>query len=154
MTSISTRPLNPEEQEGIAHATLWINDVLQRGFGLQVHLSGTRDDIPTLHSLLSKGPFGDDASAELMLFGTAFGEVLATELQMKWVVYEDEQGVDFALQYNDLALFVFPRDMLLKRVERGESIDSINLEQMLADISTRLEVESENVGTMSGRADS
>ena len=143
MSAISTRPLDPQEQEGIAYATLWINDVLKRGFGSETQLMGTREDIPTLHSLLAKGPFGDDPASELLLFGTAFGEVLAAEIQMNWVVYEDARGAEFALQYKDLPLFVFPRDMLLKRVEKGERIDRINLELMLEDIRARLHIDSQ-----------
>lgn len=134
MSEISTRPLDPEEQAGIAYATSWINDVLERGFNSAIRLTGRSEDIPTLHSLLSKGPFGEDPTSELMLFGTVFGEILAKEIPMRWVVLTDEHGVDLALQYQDLNVFVFPRDMILKRVEKGEDVASINLEVLRDEV--------------------
>jgi hypothetical protein len=145
MPSISTRPLDPQEQAGIAQATAWANDVLARGFKSDTRLTGSRQDIPTLHSLLSKGPFGSDATSELTVFGTVFGEILAAEIPMKWVVYQDEHGSDFALQFQDLALFVFPRDMILKRVEKGENIEHINLEVMLEEIRKTVQNDAQNV---------
>jgi hypothetical protein len=145
MPTISTRPLDSQEQAGIAQATAWVNDVLERGFRSDIRLRGRREDIPTLHSLLGKGPFGADAASELTVFGTVFGEILATEIPMRWVVYQDEHGADFALQYQDLDLFVFPRDMILKRVERGENVESINLEVMLEEIRKSVHDDAQNV---------
>jgi hypothetical protein len=144
MSKISTRPLDPQEQEGIAYATAWINDVLEQGFKSDVRLTGTRDDIPTLHTLLSQGPYGEDVASELMLFGTAFGEILAKEIPMHWIVLEDEQGADLALQFGDLEVFVFPRDMILKRAERGEDIASINLEVLLEELRVAVEEQARN----------
>lgn len=145
MPTISRRPLDSQEQAGIAQTTAWVNDVLERGFSSDVRLTGRREDIPILHSLLSKGPFGADAASELTVFGTVFGEILATEIPMSWVVFQDEHGSDFALQYQDRDLFVFPRDMILKRVEKGEDVKSINLEVMLEDIRKTVQDEAQNV---------
>jgi hypothetical protein len=145
MPSISTRPLDPQEQAGIAQATTWVNDVLERGFKSDVRLKGSREDIPILHSLLSKSPFGSDAALELTIFGTVFGEILAAEIPMKWVVYQDEHDSDFALQYQDFALFVFPRDTILKRVEKGENIEHINLEVMLEEIRKMVQNDAQHV---------
>lgn len=145
MPSISTRPLDSQEQAGIAQATAWVNDVLERGFHSDIRLTGRREDIPTLHSLISKGPFGADAASELTVFGTVFGEILATEIPMSWVVFQDEQGSDFALQYRDLDVFVFPRDMILKRVEKGEDVNRINLDVMLEEIRKTVHDEAQNV---------
>ncbi len=141
MSNISIRPLTPEEANGLAQATVWVNDLLERGFRSDVRLAGRRSDIPTLHSLLSKGPFGADPAAEWTTFGTVFGEILANEVPLKWVVFNDENGSDFALQYQDLALFAFPLDMIVKRVENGEHIEAINLETMLEEIQKAMQEE-------------
>lgn len=85
------------------------------------------------------------------MFGTAFGEVLAKEIPMKWVIYEDEAGADFALQYRDLALFVFPRDMILKRVEKGEAVGKINLAAILNEIREKLQGEGERLSVFGGK---
>lgn len=134
MSDIRTRPLDSEEIARIAQATHWVNDILERGFHSDIRLSGKREDIPTLHSLLSKGPYSSDVSAELIIFGTVFGEILANEVPLKWVVFNDKDGSDFALQYQDFSLFVFPCDMIIKRIENVERVDDINLELILQEI--------------------
>jgi Domain of unknown function (DUF3806) len=134
MSITSTRELNPVEIDYIKGAREWINDILCRGFKSEIRLNGDRNDIPTLHSLLSRSPFSKDAKAELITFGIAFGDVMAHDIPMKWVVYEDHDGKDYALQYSDSKVFVFPLDMIVKRVEEGISIDQINLETMLEEI--------------------
>jgi hypothetical protein len=145
MPTISTRLLDSQEQAGIAQATAWVNDVLERGFSSDIRLTGRREDIPTLHSLLSKGSFGADAVSELTVFGTVFGEILATEIPMSWVIFQDEHGSDFALQYRDLDIFAFPRDMILKRVERGEDVHAISLDVMLEEIRKTVQDDAQNV---------
>ncbi len=64
---------------------------------------------------------------------------------MSWVVLQDEHGSDFALQYRDLDIFVFPRDMILKRVERGEDVHRINLDVMLEEIRKTVQDDAQNV---------
>lgn len=141
MSKITTRPPNPEEQATLDGATAWVNELLANEFETDVRLSGTREDIPNLHTMLSEGPYTGDASTELTTFGLVFGHILARELPLRWVIYRDDQGSDFALQYQDLELFVFPGDMIIKRVEAGEEIDEINLEAMLEDLREALEEE-------------
>lgn len=70
-----------------------------------------------------------------------FGHILAKEIPLKWVMYGDEQGSDFALQYQGLNLFVFPCDMLIKRAEEGEPIDEMNLEAILVEVREFLKKE-------------
>jgi hypothetical protein len=148
MRDLPARPITPEEKAELAHATDWINDVLERGFRSKIRLTGSSADISTLHSLLSKGPFSADAAAELTAFGTVFGEILAREVPMRWVVYQDEAGTDFALQYRDLALFVFPCDMILKRVEEGEAVDHINLATILSEVREKIQSEAPNAAKL------
>ncbi len=141
MSKINTRPPTPEEQSTLAASTAWVIELLAKEFNSDILLAGTKDDIPTLHSMLGEGPYTSDASAELTTFGIVFGHILAREIPLRWVVYRDEQGSDFALQYQDLELFVFPADMLIKRVEAGDDIKEIDLEAMLDDLRKALEEE-------------
>jgi len=138
MSKIATRLPNAEEQATLQGATTWVNEILETEFKTKVRLKGTRDDIPTLHTMLSEGPYTSDLEAELTSFGMVFGHVLARELGMRWVIYHDDEGSDHALQYQDLELFLFPGDMLIKRVEAGEDIGEINLEAMLESLREAL----------------
>ena len=138
MSKITTRPLTPEEQPTLAASTAWVNELLDKEFKTKVRLTATKDDIPTLHTMLGEGPYTADLNAELTTFGIVFGHILAREIPLRWVVYRDEQGSDFALQYQDLELFVFPSDMLIKRAEAGEDIAEINLELLLENLRESL----------------
>jgi hypothetical protein len=134
MSKPNIRELNPAEIDYIKGARGWINDILCRGFKSEIRINGELKDIPTLHSLLSRGPFSRDLKSELITFGIAFGEIIANVIPMKWIVYEDDAGKDYALQYGDSNIFVFPLDMIVKRVEEGISVNEINLETMLDEI--------------------
>ncbi len=138
MSKIATRLPNAEEQATLQGATTWVNEILEKEFKTKVRLKGSREDLPTLHTMLSEGPYTSDLETELTSFGIVFGHVLARELTMRWVIYNDDQGSDYALQYQDLELFLFPGDMLIKRVEAGEEIGEINLEAMLENLREAL----------------
>ena len=125
------RDLTDEERVGLDVERQWVADFL-KGVGSDVRMTGTRSDIPTLHSLLDQGPYTDNAENELIIYGTLFGDILAKELGLHWVVVKDESGSDFALQYQDRQIFVFPKDMIVKRVERNEDFD---LEHMLEELA-------------------
>lgn len=138
MPKITTRPPNVEEQATLDGATAWVNELLQQEFQTEVRLTGTREDIPNLHTMLGEGPYTEDPNAELSTFGIVFGHILAREMPLRWVVYRDEEGSDFALQYQDLQLFVFPGDMLAKRIEEGEDITEIDLDVMFENLREAL----------------
>lgn len=141
MSKITTRVPNAEEQATLQGATTWVNEILEKEFKTKIRLKGTREDIPNLHTMLSEGPYTEDVEAELNSFGMVFGHVLARELGMRWVIYQDDQGSDYALQYQNLELFLFPGDMLIKRAEAGDDISEINLDAMLESLSEALEEE-------------
>ncbi|QJE98077.1 DUF3806 domain-containing protein [Luteolibacter luteus] len=145
MSQITTRPPNAEEQSILDGATAWVNELLEKEFKTKIRLTGTREDIPNLHTMLSEGPYTADPNAELTTFGIVFGHVLAREIPMRWVFYRDEQGSDLALQYQDLELFSFPCDMIFKRVEEGEDINEINLDLMLENLREALAEEAEKM---------
>ncbi|MEK7953102.1 DUF3806 domain-containing protein [Luteolibacter soli] len=138
MSKIATRLPNAEEQATLQGATAWVNEILEKEFKTKVRLKGTREDIPTLHTMLSEGPYTEDVETELTSFGMVFGHVLARELGMRWVIYRDDDGSDYALQYQDLSLFLFPCDMIVKRVEEGEDINEVNLEAILENLHAAL----------------
>ena len=131
--SMQVSQLTPEDLQGLSADRSWVNDLLT-GFGSSTRLTQSRQDIPTLHSLLDNGPYTSEASAELAVFGTAYGDVLAKEIGLHWVVVTDDSGSDYALQFQDKKVFVFPRSMLLKRIEQGERLSDIDLGVMLTEV--------------------
>jgi hypothetical protein len=86
-------------------------------------LTGTASDIPLLQEILDGGPYTDSAEDEVIALGTSFGDVLARALDLKWVRLTDEDGSDIGLRYRKTSLVLFPRDMIIKRIEQGEEPD-------------------------------
>ncbi|HKA06951.1 MAG TPA: DUF3806 domain-containing protein [Gemmataceae bacterium] len=86
-------------------------------------LTGTAADISLLQKILDGGPYTDSAEGELVALGTSLGDLLAQALNLRWVRYSDEYGSDLALRYEKTSIAIFPRDMIVKRVENGEDPD-------------------------------
>jgi len=90
-------------------------------------LEMTLNDVPILQELLNEAPYTDTKIQEFEVYGTVFGDVLATELGLHWRIVDDEYGTDFALKYQDFSIFIFPRNLIVKRVENGEEVDLTHL---------------------------
>ena len=128
---MEVRELDSKEIEGFEYERHWVQDLLN-GHKLDIKLTKQKEDIPTLHTLIDNGPYTDQPESELQIFGTVFGDILANELNLRWVVVSDEDGADFALQYKDREIFLFPKDMIIKRVENDVEI---NLSVMLKELT-------------------
>ena len=85
---------------------------LGRGF------SGDRDrDLGLMQTLLDRGLVRNDQKQELQAMGVVLGDLLAAELDMHWVVYEDRIGRSRALRYRDTDIYLFPVTMISRRRE-------------------------------------
>jgi hypothetical protein len=86
-------------------------------------LTGKAADIPLLQRLLDDKVFGATQTYELQSIGVAFGDVLANDLGMRWVVVSDEYGTDPTLRYKDTTIQVNALTMISRRVEDGQPLD-------------------------------
>ncbi len=96
-----------------------------------------RSDLPVLQELVDDRVFHPDQEYEWSCVGVVFGDVLARELDLHWIVQTDEYGPEPALRYQETSITLFPRTMLLKRVERGEWPDLAELLEGLSDTIER-----------------
>jgi hypothetical protein len=62
---------------------------------------------------------GDDIE-ELQAMGILLGDLLASELDLHWTVYEDARGRSRALQYGETENFLFPVTMISRRRSAGD----------------------------------
>jgi hypothetical protein len=60
---------------------------------------------------------------KLHSLGISFGDALAQELGLAWVIVEDDYGRDPALCMDGTSILLFPKTMISKRIEAGESVD-------------------------------
>jgi len=67
--------------------------------------------------------FKKSQTYELQCLGVAFGDVLASELPLRWVMVTDEYGTDPTLRFKETTLQINALTMISKRVERGEAVN-------------------------------
>lgn len=99
-----------EQQRGVIVATL------KERYGTPA-LTKTQADLPVLQRLLDDRAFTKTETYELQCLGVAFGDVLASELPLRWVMVTDAYGTDPTLRYKDSTIQINALTMISKRVE-------------------------------------
>lgn len=77
----------------------------------------------TIRAILAANVFKPDQTYELQCLGIVLGDTFVQELEMEWIMVEDENGRDPAVRMPGTTIILFPLTMISKRVERGEPID-------------------------------
>ena len=91
-------------------------------------LNGTRDkDLDILQKLLDRKLKSGDQTLELQALGVIMGDLLAEELGLDWVIYEDKLGRSRALRYRQTDNYLFPITMISRRreVDNTETVTEI-----------------------------
>ena len=119
-------PLTSREQAELEQQREIVADFLREQCDTY-SLPRLKSDLGSLQRLVDDGFFGPEQVYEWCCVGVVFGDVLATEFDLDWVICHDEFGVEPALRYGDTSVMVFPRTLIFKRVERGEAVDLLEL---------------------------
>jgi hypothetical protein len=86
-------------------------------------LTRAKADLPILQRLLDDHVFARTQTYELQSLGVAFGDVLASELGLRWMIVTDEYGTDPTLHLPKTTIQINALTMISKRVERGDAVD-------------------------------
>jgi hypothetical protein len=86
-------------------------------------LTKTKRDLPVLQNLIDDRVFNKSLTYELQTLGVAFGDVLASEFPLRWVMVTDEFGTNPTLRYKETAIQINALTMISKRVERNEPVN-------------------------------
>jgi hypothetical protein len=93
-----------------------LEDLAARNFGRQ--FTGSKDqDLELLQRLLDEDIVSGDQTRELQAMGIIMGDLLAEELDLDWVVFEDRLGRSRALRYKSTDNYLFPVTMISRRRE-------------------------------------
>jgi len=93
-----------------------LSELVKRNFGRQ--FTGSKEnDLELLQLLLDRRLVRPEQTRELQAMGVIMGDLLARELDMHWVVYEDTLGRSRALRYRDTDNYLFPMTMISRRRE-------------------------------------
>jgi hypothetical protein len=93
----------------------------------EANLTKTKADLALLQKLVDDGAFKPTQTFELQSLGVVFGDVLAADAGLHWIMVHDEYGIDPTLIRGSSSLHVNVLTMLSKRVERGEKVDVYDL---------------------------
>jgi len=85
-------------------------------------LTRTRSDLPVLQRLIDERVFNKAQTYELQCLGVALGDVLASELPLRWVMVTDEFGTDPTLLFKQMTLQVNALTIISKRIDRDEQV--------------------------------
>jgi hypothetical protein len=102
-------------------------------------LAGTRDDLPILQKMINDRVFSKSQTYELQSLGVVFGDVLANELPLRWVIVSDEFGTDPTLRYKQTMTQINALTMISKRIERDEPVDLAELLRITREQLNRIE---------------
>lgn len=86
-------------------------------------LTRTKADLPVLQKVINNRVFKKSQTYELQCLGVAFGDVLASELPLRWVMVTDEHGTDPTLRFKQTTVQVNALTIISKRIERDEPVD-------------------------------
>ena len=79
-----------------------------------IGLTRTKKDLPILQRLLEDQAFKKSQTYELQRLGVAFGDVLASEFSLRWVMRTDEYGTDPTLRFKNTSINVNALTMISK----------------------------------------
>lgn len=85
------------------------------------------EDLKVLQRLIDDKAFDKKQTYELQSLGVAFGDVLASELPLRWVMVTDEYGTDPTLRFKNTTVQINALTMISKRVEKNEKVSLTEL---------------------------
>jgi len=91
-------------------------------------LNGTQDnDLDILQQLLDRKLVTAEQTLELQALGVIMGDLLASDMGLDWVIYEDKLGRSRALRYQQTDNYLFPITMISRRreVDNTETVAEI-----------------------------
>jgi hypothetical protein len=110
--------LNPLDRQYMDVQRELINELTLRYYGARC--CRRTAELEYLQRLLDDQKVSPQQTRELQAMGVLLGDLLAAELDMHWVVYEDAKGRSRALQLQESDNFLFPVTMIARRWEAGD----------------------------------
>ena len=110
------------DREFMARQRQSVDDLARSQLGRQLRIEKA-NDLAILQALLDRRLVRSGQKMELQAMGVVMGDLLVSELGMKWIVYQDSAGRSRALQLNGSENVLFPITMISRRAEVGAAVD-------------------------------
>jgi hypothetical protein len=110
-----------------------LDDLSRANLGRQFNHNKDHD-LRILQSLLDRNLVRAEQKKQLQGMGAIMGDLLASELNMHWVIYEDKVGRSRALRYLQTDNYLFPMTMISSRREVDNRSTVVEIYQRAVDI--------------------
>ncbi len=100
----------------------FIADQLKQRYGIQ-KLFRAKEDLKGLQRLLNDRVFGAKQTYEIQSLAVAYGDLLASELSLRWVIETGEKGRSPALILKNSDIEIRPLEMISRPVAKGDPVD-------------------------------
>lgn len=125
--------LSPLDEQYMAQQRASLADLAASRLGRS--FSGNRQaDLELLQLMLDRRLVRADDTRQLQAMGMIMGDLLAADLGMHWVIYEDSLGRSRALRYRDSDEYLFPVTMISRRREAGNDTPVADIYRKAYDI--------------------
>lgn len=130
-------PLQAQEEPRISALSALDRQFMQQQRDLMSEIAASRygrqfngirgNDLDLLQRILDDRLVQPEQTRELQAMGVIMGDLLAEELGLDWVIYEDSVGRSRALRYRDTDNYLFPMTMISRRreVDNRTPVDDI-----------------------------
>jgi len=132
--------LSAEDTARLEQQRSVVADAARHRYGTP-RLTRTTADLPIIQKLIDDKVFAESQTYELQCLGVALGDVLVSELPLRWVMITDEYGTDPTLRFKDTSWNVNALTMISKRIERGEAVSVSQLLNITREHLNKLEKE-------------
>lgn len=102
-------------------------------------LARKKSDLQVLQELIDDRVFKKAHTYELQCLGVALGDVLSSELPLRWIMVTDEYGTVPTLRFKKTTIQINALTMIAKRIERNQPVDLSALLRMTRDQITQAE---------------
>lgn len=109
-------PLTPVDRQFMQQQRDLLLDLVERNYG-RVLKREKDNDLELIQRLLDDQLVRNDQPRELQAMGVVMGDLLAQDLGLHWVIYEDSLGRSRALRYQESDDYLFPVTMISRRRE-------------------------------------
>ena len=128
--------LSQEDRTRLAEQRAIVAAAAKQRYGTS--LRKTVADLPVLQRVIDDKVFSKSQTYELQSLGIAFGDILASELPLRWVMVTDEYGTDPTLRFKSTTVQINALTMISKRIEKDEKVNLSELLRITREQLTRL----------------
>ncbi|MDX2226398.1 MAG: DUF3806 domain-containing protein [Verrucomicrobiae bacterium] len=125
-------PLKPADQEELEAQRLRVYKTAEDRYGIK-KFSGTKSDLYIIQTMINDKVFVEGNKLNQQALGVVFGDILANELGLKWVMVRDQYGTDPTLRLEGTNYQFNALTMISKRM--GQKKKQVNVMKLYEDIS-------------------